>query len=136
MSACGAKNQAAESGKLLETVNAFNLMVRWQQWQNAAAFIEPKQAPKWMAQRIKSSQSVRIAEVTLAGVTRVPDDAPDAKVFVQITWYGANALTVRTSLWEQSWKLLDDGWRLMKEKPAEAAPAPTGDEADNGPSWP
>lgn len=136
LSGCGAKNQAAESGKLLETVRAFNLMVRWQQWQSAAAFIEPKQAPQWMAKRIQSGLNVRIAEVILAGVTRVPDDAPDAKVFVQITWYGANALTVRNSLWEQSWTLLDDGWRLMDEAPAKAAPANAETPAEAGPSWP
>ena len=35
LAGCGGRKTAAESGKLMETINAFNLMVRWQQWQSA-----------------------------------------------------------------------------------------------------
>lgn len=139
LAGCGGRKTAAESGKLMETINAFNLMVRWQQWQNAAPFIHRTYRDKWMSSHLKSSRNVRIAEVILAGVKRNPADAPVATTYVQITWYGANSPTIRTSLWEQSWKLVDadndEGWRLMSEKPAEEAP-PEAQEPDAGPSWP
>ena len=139
LAGCGGRQTAAESGKLMETVNAFNLMVRWQQWQSAAPFIHSKYRDKWMISHLKSSRDVRIAEVIMAGVKRNPPEAEVATTFVQITWYGANSPTVRTSLWEQQWKLIDkgdeEGWRLMSEKPAEEAP-PEAEAPDDGPSWP
>lgn len=135
LTACGGRQNDVDADKLPEVLNAFNLLVRWNQWQQASIFVDGKTRGQWMTDRLAAQQTVRIAEVTLAGVKRVPEDAPDATVFVQITWYGVNQPTVRTSLWEQTWKLVKgEGWRMMGEKPAQSAPPP--DQDAPGPSWP
>lgn len=137
LTACGNRQNDVDADKLPEVLGAFNLLVRWNQWQQASIFVAGEKRGQWMAERLQAARNVRIAEVVLAGVRRVPEDADDATVFVQITWYGVNAPTVRTSVWEQSWKLVrGEGWRMMSEKPAENAPPPKDDEKPAGPTWP
>lgn len=135
LGACGNRQNDVDADKLPEVLGAFNLLVRWNEWQQASIFVHDDTRAQWMSDRLAATRNIRIAEVTLAGVKRVPEDAPDATVFVQITWYGVNAPTVRTSLWAQSWTLVKgQGWRMKAEKPAESAPPPAEDAP--GPSWP
>ncbi|MEZ4469445.1 MAG: hypothetical protein R3F60_01315 [bacterium] len=131
--ACGTAPSMNDSGDLVQALQSYNRLIRWQRWSDAAQFVAPEQRTAWLDQRMRGGAGLSIADVALAGVQQASPQAEEAKVFVRIAWYRVPDTTLRESVWEQSWKLdRGEGWRLMAEE--EAAAAPT--EAEPAPAWP
>ncbi|MCA9527144.1 MAG: hypothetical protein KC549_12700 [Myxococcales bacterium] len=131
--ACGTAPSVNDTGDLVQALQSYNRLIRWQRWNDAASFVPPEQRTAWLDKRMRGGAGLSIADVALAGVQQASAQAEEATVYVRIAWYRVPDTTLRESVWKQSWKLdRGEGWRLVAEEEATAPPG----EAEPAPAWP
>ena len=136
---CGTPNRMTH---LKDTLRTFNQQVRWGMWPAASAHVGTKMREMWLASRLSGAAGLKISDVKLVRVTSDGPRATKAEVFVSLTWYRVDDMTVQSATWKQNWEHSRAGWSLVGEErlasnPNAVKPAQKDGKPTQGPvNWP
>lgn len=116
---------------LKSSVRDFNLHVRWQKWQGAAAYVHPSFRNEWLTAHVSAAQYVRITDVQVMGV-QPSEDGDTATVIVGVGWYRIPSTQIQQRAWQQEWRYEGREWVLVSER----IPDPPATPPSDIPQWP
>ena len=131
-SACSAamqkeKNRPKESTDLRFVVSQFHMKMRWGQWEQASAYVEPEYRQRFMGRYEELGEDFKITDLEVKSVQVASAEQSDVEVEQQ--WYHEPNMTVQKERFIETWVMTEQGWRLKsrdtKEDWREKNKAPT-----------
>jgi hypothetical protein len=114
VAACGPGLGAVSEETLTDSVRDYNDGIRWQRWDNAAAYLPQPERSKWLDDQDALAKDLKITEYDVVRVT--PKGDKEAKVQIKMSWYKANEVTVHETHAMQTWEHHGKKWVLVEEE--------------------
>jgi hypothetical protein len=114
LAACAPGLGAVATETLSDSVTTYNDGVRWQRWDNSAAYLPQKDRGKWVDDQDARAKDLKITEYDVVRIE--PTGEKQAKVQIKMSWYKTSEVTVHETHAMQTWERHGKSWMMVEEE--------------------
>lgn len=104
------KDLPKESTDLRFVVTQFHLKMRWGQWEQASAYVQPDFRQRFIGRYEELGEDFKITDLEVKSVQVATAEQSDVEVEQQ--WYHEPNMTVQKDRFMETWVMTEQGWRL------------------------
>lgn len=106
------KDKPKETTDLRVIVTQFHLKMRWGQWEQASAYLQPEFRNRFSGRYEEYGDDYKITELEVKTVAAKTDKL--SEVEVEQRWYHEPNMTVQKDRFMETWVMTPAGWRLKE----------------------